>query len=104
MILEVPASTATVIGKWFDEHRTLKGYKLVLQRVSKKINARVRAVIFPGQAEEKMLPKAVPLIPLLLRMWEVQQVQTALPIDDGPRLHVQKNLPREDDGACAVPA
>lgn len=73
VIAEIPLSAAQVFHDWYDEHRTLRGYKFTLERRGGKINGKVFATIHAGKMEDQMIPACPAIEPMLLRMWETKR-------------------------------
>ena len=69
LIFEFTAGPAKVIDKYFCEHRTLRGGILAAYMVPVRANGRLVVEITKGKVISDSLPKAIKLLPILMRMW-----------------------------------
>jgi len=86
-IVEVPAAPALALAEWRDEHGTLRGWKIQLERLGGKANGRVRIAMAGPKAESAMLPACPDLPALLLKMWQIKSGPPAIDILDEPRVY-----------------
>lgn len=99
-ILEIPPYATDQVDEFFKQHRTLRGWRISLSRPNKRANGRVCATFHPAKFDEAVLGECPPLIPMLLRMWEMtmeQFVQT-------PSVKLLKTPADELEGQLEFPA
>lgn len=71
-IFEFTAGASAAMDKYFREHRTLRGGQINAWREPAKPNGRLVLDLFESGIDADMLPKAIKLLPILMRMWHAR--------------------------------
>ena len=71
-IFEFTAGASANVDKYFREHRTLRGGIINAWREPARINGRLVIQVIKGTRDPDSLPKAIKLLPILMRMWNTR--------------------------------
>lgn len=78
-LLEITPSCLPPIEAWLEEHGTLRGADISLQRANKKINSRLICSIRSSDYDGSKLPDAPNVKAQLERIWEIHTAVIAAP-------------------------
>ena len=71
-IFEFTAGASAGLDKYFKEHRTLRGAIINAWREPAKANGRLVIQLEESKMDASVLPKAIKILPILMRMWHAR--------------------------------
>ena len=98
MFVESTAGPENISDKDFCEHRTLRGGVTAAYLVPTRPNGRLIVEIAKGKVSSDGLPKAVKLLPILMRMWNTTYEPATngkSPTDDNTQKEIRQQLAEE---------